>query len=124
DLGDQRLETVPVRGGRAREAEVRVDDDDAVCRPPERHGALPERVLALGALGVLDDLPDGRLADVEVGVALEVQGRDLLVRLGGHAFVSFSWLPSTMLASTRTKPIWSASEPRLLPVCRSGCGVI
>jgi hypothetical protein len=56
-----------------------VDDDNAIVRPPERHCALPERILPLRALGVLDDLPESRLPDVEIGEPCEVFGADLVV---------------------------------------------
>jgi hypothetical protein len=37
-------------------AEVMVDHDDPLDRPAQRHRALSERISALGALGVFDDL--------------------------------------------------------------------
>ena len=69
----------------ARQAEVGVDDDHAIKRPAQRHGALAQGVLALGALGVLEDLAHGRLAHVEVGIAPQVAGGDLLVSFATHS---------------------------------------
>ena len=46
-------------------------------RPAQRHGALAQRILALGALGVLEDLPHRRLPHVQVGVAAQMVGGDL-----------------------------------------------
>ncbi len=78
-----------------------LDDDDAFVRPAERHGALAQGVLALGAFGVLHDLPERRLPHVEVRASLEVAGRHFLVSLGIHARISC--LPArAMFASTRT----------------------
>src|SRR5712692_7417148 len=59
-----RGELGPLRG---RVALVAIDHDHLVRCPAERHGPLAEGVLALGGLGVLEHLPEGGLADVEVG---------------------------------------------------------
>src|SRR5262245_40604357 len=48
------------------------------------HPPLLECVLALGALAVLEDLAQGALTDVEVGLAFEVAGGHLLVLLNVH----------------------------------------
>jgi hypothetical protein len=64
DLGHQVLEPLPARGGRAGVALVGVDGDDLGGRPAQRHGALPQRVLAGGGLGVVEDLLEGGLADI------------------------------------------------------------
>ncbi len=87
DLGHQALEAFAVRRG-TRLAEVAVDDDDALLGPAERHRALAQAVLALGALGVLEHLPQRRLAHVQVGVALEVAGLHLLMEIVHHAMAS------------------------------------
>jgi len=50
------LEAFAVRRG-AGLAEVGVDHDDALLGPTKRHCALAQAVLALGALGVLEHLP-------------------------------------------------------------------
>jgi hypothetical protein len=48
-----------------------------IVGPAESVRACPKRVLALGAFDVLDDLSHRRLADVQVGVAIEVVRFDL-----------------------------------------------
>ena len=107
DLGDELLETLSVRR-RTRLAKVGVDDDDAVVGPSQRRRALPQRVLALRALCVLDDLPQRRLPHVEVRVALEVAGGDLLVGFGAHGLISLL-VAMAMQASTPTTPLRSVS---------------
>ena len=87
DLGHQVLEALAVRRG-ARLAEVAVDHDDAFLGPAQRHRALAQAVLALGALGVLEHLPQRRLTHVQVGVALEVAGLHLLMGIVHHAMAS------------------------------------
>ena len=109
DLGHQALEALAVHCRGPRLAEIRVDDDHLLRGPPQRHGALAQPVLALRALGVLEDLPHRRLPHVEVRVALEVSGRDLLLRFGAHRFLSF---PADLarLASTCTRlACWSSA---------------
>ena len=58
----------------------------------------------LGALGVLVDLLDRGLADVEVGVPLEMLGPDLLMRIvAGHNHeIASCRAVKTMLARTLT----------------------
>ena len=78
DLGDEALEALAVGGARAGLPEIAVDDDDAIKRPAERDSPFAQRVLALGALGVLEDLTQRRLPYVQVGHAREVRGGDFL----------------------------------------------
>jgi hypothetical protein len=92
-------------------AEVGVDDDDAILRPAEGDGPLAEAVLALGALGILEDLPHGRLADIEIGVPLEMTGGDFLGGVGIHRPGSFRW-PRATLTSTRTTAVWISFATR------------
>jgi hypothetical protein len=58
------LEAFPVGGAGAGVALVDIDGDDLAGRPAERGGALPQRVLAGGGLGVVEDLLEGGLADI------------------------------------------------------------
>src|SRR2546427_4251456 len=74
--------TIP--GGRGGVAQIAVDDDDLVAGPPQGDGAVAQRVLTLGALGVLEDLAHRGLPHVEQGGSLEMAGRDFLVRLSVH----------------------------------------
>ena len=62
---------VPVGAGLA---EIRVDHDDLFDGPAERMCPRAQRVLAMGALGVLRHLAQRRLADVEIGVPGEMAG--------------------------------------------------
>jgi hypothetical protein len=77
------LKPFAVGGRRARVAEVPVDHDDVLDRPAQRHRALAERVLALGTLGVFNDLAQRRLPHIEIGLAAQVARGDLLRSLTG-----------------------------------------
>jgi len=63
------LEAFPVGGRGAGLSLVDVDHDDLVGGPAERDGPSSQVVLAAGGLGVVGDLVERRLADVEVSVA-------------------------------------------------------
>jgi hypothetical protein len=82
DLGHQPLEALAVRGRGPGLPLVAVDDDDLLGRPSQRHGPLAQRVLPLGALGILEDLAERGLPHVEVSVASQVAGGDSLASLG------------------------------------------
>src|SRR5271167_5265113 len=84
-LADEFLEAVAVLGVCAGDAKVAVDRADALDRPAKRHRALTKRILALGALRVLEDLAQRRLADVQERVASQVIGVDLLMVVSRHA---------------------------------------
>ncbi|HEY0778686.1 MAG TPA: hypothetical protein VGD56_12030 [Gemmatirosa sp.] len=75
DGGDEPLEAGALDEAGARAPEILVDDLDG--REPHRAGRVGERVLPALALGVLDDLPGRRLADVDDGTALAMFSRDL-----------------------------------------------
>ena len=77
DLGDQVLEAFPVGGAGAGVALVDIDGDDLGRGPAQRGGPLPQRVLPGGGLGVVEDLLEGGLADIQVGVAGQVTGGHL-----------------------------------------------
>ena len=80
-----------------------------VLGPAECNGTLAERVLALRALGILEHLPHGRLAHIQVGAALQMAGSNFLACLDAHGFVSS--LPfKAMLASILTIP--AATDPQ------------
>ncbi len=68
---------------------VDVDDVDALGRPAQRERPSPQVVLPGGGLGVAGDLVEGRLADVEVGVAGQPGGRHL-----GHAVTAHGGMDS------------------------------
>ena len=77
DVGDEVLEALPSARLGTRTAEIVIDDDHLARRPSENLGTRRKLVLALEALGVLAHLCEGRLADVDVSVPIEVRGRDL-----------------------------------------------
>src|SRR6266516_986004 len=56
---------------------VDVDHVDPLGRPAERDGPAAQVILARGRLGVVGDLVEGRLADVQIGVAAEPGCGDL-----------------------------------------------
>ena len=78
-LGDQSLEAFAIGGRGSRLAQVAVDDDDPFDRPTQGHGPFAQGVLPLGALGVLEHLPQRRLADIQIGIPLEMAGVHLRV---------------------------------------------
>ena len=67
DLSDQPLETLPVGGGGAGAALVDIDDDDVAVGPAQRGGLAAQVVLAARRFGVVDDLIQRRLSDIQVG---------------------------------------------------------
>ena len=76
DLADEFLEAIAGDGVGSGLAEVAVDDMDALGRPACGDRAITQRILALRALAVLGDLAQRRLANIEIGVALEMIGGD------------------------------------------------
>jgi len=71
--------------------QVAVDDDDTLEWPAEGKGALAQRVLPLGALGILEHLAQRALAHVQVRLALEMRGGDLVVQFEVHAVAHLFW---------------------------------
>ena len=92
-------------------------------RPAQGHGPLLEGVLALGALGVVEDLVESGLPDVQVGVPLEVVRPDLLMWIvAGHNHAKNSCLAvKTMFVSTVTScpetDVGNAEEATVDEVC-------
>ena len=76
-LGDQLLEAFPVGGGRAGLALVDVDHGDLAGVPAQRDRLAAQVVLADGGLGVVDDLFEAGLADVQKRGPGEVGGGHL-----------------------------------------------
>ena len=85
DFGDELLKAFAIRGAGARLALIAVDGDDPLARPAECDGALLESVLTGGRLGVAHHLPQGGLADVDEGRALEVRTGDLAESAGTNS---------------------------------------
>src|SRR5260370_10623746 len=76
------LEAFPVGGGGTGMALVDVDHVDPLGGPAERDRPAAQVVLARGRLGVVRDLVEGRLADIQVGVAAEPGCGDLSCGVG------------------------------------------
>ena len=58
---------------------------------------MTERILAVGAFGILDDLAHRRLPHIQIGTAFEVSRGDFLVGLSVHEWISCI-RPSAILA--------------------------
>jgi hypothetical protein len=83
-LGDQVLEAVTLTRLGTGQAQIAVDDVHPLDGPAQRDRTLAQRVLALGALGVLEHLAQRRLANVQERVATKMVGADLHGRVSGH----------------------------------------
>ena len=81
-LAHELLEAVACCRTRSGLAEIAIDDVNALDRPARGNCAIAQRILALRALAVLGDLAERRLANIEIGVALEMVGGDLELRHG------------------------------------------
>lgn len=79
DFADQALEADATMRGFAGAAEVVVDNEHLSFRPAELVGTLDQRILPLGTFFVAQDLLQGRLADVHIGIALQMGRRDFRV---------------------------------------------
>jgi hypothetical protein len=91
-LGHQFLESFPVHRRRPGLSQITIDDDDLLRGPAQSQGMLPESILTLGTLRVLEDLTDRRLPDIQVSVALEMVGSHLVMSIGSHGVTSSSRL--------------------------------
>lgn len=105
-LGDQLLKTLPIGRRGPGDPLVGINDHDLLGRPAQGDGALLEGVLPLGALGVVEHLLQRGLADVQIGIALEMFRGDFLMRIvfGIHGQTSCRrpGRARIMLASTGT----------------------
>src|ERR1017187_8226568 len=81
-LDHQSLEALPTGGGSGGVGRVAVNHDDLVLTPAQGRGALPQSILAASALGMLEHLPQGGLADVKVSGSFQVLRGDFL--FGAH----------------------------------------
>ena len=77
DLGDQLLESFPVGGAGAGLALVDVDDGDLAGGPAQRDRPAAQVVLADRGLGVVQDLLEAGLADIQQGGPGEMGGGHL-----------------------------------------------
>jgi hypothetical protein len=114
DLGDQALKTGAVGGRGPRVPQILVDHDDAFVRPPQGECSFAQGVLPCGALGVLEDLLERALADVQAREPLKVTGSN---RRRRHRSTS-TWLSVPSWARARVRHNDDArSTPR--SSCRS-----
>jgi hypothetical protein len=82
DLRYQSAESVAALDGAARDTQIGVDDLDTLAVPAQRHGMVDQAVLAGGGFGVLADLRQAGLPDVDHRRSLQVAAADL--GLPGH----------------------------------------
>ena len=107
DVGHQPLEAGAAGGLGARLAQVVVDDHDLVGVPAQGDRLVLEAVLPPRALGVLLDLEEGRLADVEISLSRQMAGGDLVVE--AHEVTPMQ--RETTVASTGTTSARPTSGP-------------
>ena len=77
NIGDQTLKAFALAGGGAGLALIMIDHYDSIFRPTQRHRALAQGVLSLGALGIFKHLAQGGLANIEISGALEMFSGEL-----------------------------------------------
>ena len=77
DLADEVLKAVAVVGVFGRVAEILVDRVNTFRRPAERDCSIAQRILTLGALDVLEDLPLCGLSQVNECIPTQMLGGDL-----------------------------------------------
>jgi len=85
---DQFLKAFPIDSRCTGLPQVAVDDDDALHRPAQGNRLLAQSVLTLGAFGIFEHLAKRGLADVKVGVSLQVPGVHFLVCDACHGVAS------------------------------------
>src|SRR5215210_3675737 len=84
DFGDQALESFSVPRTSGGLPKITVDHDSPIERPAQGESSLTECILPVSALGVLEDLTQCRLADVQIRQARQMRGRDLLMSFTVH----------------------------------------
>jgi hypothetical protein len=72
DVGGQTLKTSAPSRRRSRLALVVIDDDDLIIAPAERDGSAAKCVLTFPALNILENLPRGRLPNLQVRSPFEM----------------------------------------------------
>ncbi|MGV2184598.1 hypothetical protein [Rhizobium rhizogenes] len=98
DIADQPLKSLTPDRRCAGFALIVIDDDDNLLLAPTQGDSAPaKRVLAHGALGVVESFPHRRLADVKVGAAFTVMRLDFEVYI--HGALRW-WMLMAMVART------------------------
>src|ERR1700678_4004638 len=77
NFGEQPLEAGPAFGGPTAQAEVVINDDDALSGPAQERGVASEPILAIKRLAIFCDLLRGRLPDVDNRRFCQMGERDL-----------------------------------------------
>ena len=85
-FGNQTLETIAILGAGAGQAEVAINDMNALDRPPQGHGPIPQCVLAFCALGILQNLPERGLTHIEKRIAPKVLCGHFLELVSRHGW--------------------------------------
>jgi hypothetical protein len=130
-LGDQLLEPFPVRGRCAGLALVDVDHGDLVRRPAQGDRLAAQVVLAQRGFGVVDDLLEAGLADIQKGRSGEVGGGHLGRRgIGEHPGVSLrvigygAGLATVAASATAARALTSSAATRAGSVAGGSLGAL
>src|SRR5205807_7296986 len=107
-IGHQSLKALSLRRRGPRLSLVLVDDHDALLRPAQGERASTQRILALGALGVLEDLPQGGLTDVKVSRAFEMLSSNF--RFGIHRAEQSDKWAEVICASNSVSCRWQSGK--------------
>jgi hypothetical protein len=78
DLRDEELKAVSTDGGSPGMALILIDDRDMLTGPSQIERALYQVILARGAAGMVTDLDEGGLADIDEGLPLEMLRPDFV----------------------------------------------
>lgn len=85
DFGDQALESFSIRCAGAGLSKIVVDHDNAIDRPSQGESALSQRILAVSALRVLQNLTQRRLTHIKIGHPRQVRGSHFLMSFTVHS---------------------------------------
>jgi hypothetical protein len=87
-LRNQSLKALPIDSRWAGLSQIAVDDDDVLNGPAQGNGMLAQSVLPLRAFGIFEHLAKRGLADVKIGIPLQVPGIHFLVCKVNHGVAS------------------------------------
>jgi hypothetical protein len=59
-------------------SQVAINDHHPLRRPAQGYRPLPQGILAFSALGIFEDLPEGALPYIKIGIPLEMNSPHLL----------------------------------------------
>ena len=92
-----------IDAGGAGLAQIAIDDDDPLHRPPQGDRPLAQGILPSRALGVLEDLANRGLTYVQIGVSFEMVGGDFVGVMVVHAVASRDVRPPLRIMFVSTK---------------------